>query len=64
MDQDLTFTCAGCGEENEIFIEKDHGSRQELVQDCAVCCRPMVVVARWNAWTEGFELEIRQEDRD
>ena len=61
---DLRFPCATCGEENEVFLEVDHGLRQELVQDCRVCCRPLVIVARWNAFTESFDPEVYQEDRD
>jgi len=60
---DLTYTCACCGETNEIFLEPEYGD-QQLVEDCAVCCRPMVVTARWNDAAGTFDLEVYQEDRD
>ena len=59
---DLTYQCASCGESNELFLERDHGSRQQLVEDCAVCCRPMVITARWNEWSQAFDLTVYQED--
>jgi len=60
---DLTYQCACCGETNEIFLERAAGDRQQLVEDCAVCCRPMVITARWNDLTGAFDLDIYQEDR-
>jgi len=60
---DLPYRCASCGQSNEIFLEREHGELQQLVEDCAVCCRPMVITARWNPWTESFDLEVYQEDQ-
>jgi hypothetical protein len=56
------FLCAFCGEENEIFIDLTGGERQELIQDCRVCCRPNLVKARYNYYTNEYELEVAQED--
>ena len=61
---DHTYQCACCGETNEVFLERAAGARQQLVEDCAVCCRPMVITARWNDELEAFELDVYQEDRD
>jgi hypothetical protein len=60
---DLSYRCASCGETNEIFLERAHGDHQQLVEDCAVCCRPMVITARWNPHAERFDLEVYREDR-
>jgi len=35
--------CPFCGEPEEIFVDLGGGTRQEYVEDCAVCCRPRVV---------------------
>jgi hypothetical protein len=59
-----TFRCACCGEENEVWLDPGSGEVQELVQDCAVCCRPMVITARWNAMAGRYDLDVYQEDRD
>ncbi len=61
---DLTYRCAGCGEENEVFVEPGIAARQQFVEDCVVCCRPMVITANWNPDTETYDLEVYQEDRD
>jgi hypothetical protein len=59
---DLEYRCACCGSTNEIFLERENGPQQELVEDCAVCCRPMVITAQWNEFSEVFDLTVYQED--
>jgi hypothetical protein len=39
----MTFNCAFCGEENEIFADPSAGRRQAFTEDCAVCCRPNLI---------------------
>jgi hypothetical protein len=39
----MTFDCACCGEENEIFADPSAGRRQTFTEDCAVCCRPNLI---------------------
>jgi hypothetical protein len=60
MDQ--IFMCASCGEENDILLDPSEGDKQEMVQDCSVCCRPNVIRARFNDHTNEFDLEIYVED--
>ncbi|MDD8017259.1 MAG: CPXCG motif-containing cysteine-rich protein [Bacteroidota bacterium] len=43
MDSYATFTCAYCGEENEVFVEPEAGNKQTITEDCSVCCRPNVL---------------------
>ena len=38
-------TCPYCGEEIEITLDEDGGSRQDYIEDCSVCCRPIQVLA-------------------
>lgn len=61
---DHEYRCACCGELNEILLERAAGDVQQLVEDCVVCCRPMVITARWNEFTGSFDLDVYQEDRD
>jgi hypothetical protein len=61
---DHAYVCACCGETNEVFLERAVGDQQQLVEDCAVCCRPMVITARWNHLAGCFDLDVYQEDRD
>ena len=35
-----TYTCAFCGEENEVWVDVSGGSHQEFTEDCEICCRP------------------------
>ena len=42
LEDDLLYTCPSCGEENAIGIDQTAGRRQHLVEDCPVCCRPLV----------------------
>lgn len=56
------FLCACCGEENDITIDQLEGDNQEFVQDCSVCCRPNVIIAKFNYHSNEFDLEVYQED--
>ena len=57
MDGNTSFTCAYCGEENDVFIEPEAGVRQVLTEDCSVCCRPNVLRIR----IDGDEIYIETE---
>ena len=35
--------CPYCGETNEITLDPGSGVDQEYVEDCQVCCRPIVL---------------------
>ncbi|HEY7038724.1 MAG TPA: CPXCG motif-containing cysteine-rich protein [Methylomirabilota bacterium] len=39
----MTYDCAFCGEENEVFVDPSGGDRQTFTEDCAVCCRPNLI---------------------
>lgn len=36
-------TCPFCGETGALLIDVSAGRRQQYVEDCWVCCRPMQV---------------------
>ncbi len=42
LETDALYACPSCGEENAIGVDPTAGSRQTLVEDCPVCCRPLV----------------------
>ncbi len=56
------FLCAACGEENEVFLDPQEGNEFELVQDCQICCQPNVIRARYNFYSNEFDLEVYRED--
>ena len=39
----VTYPCAFCGEESELFVDPSAGRRQTFTEDCAVCCRPNLI---------------------
>lgn len=42
LEEETTFTCPYCGEDNSIVIDLSIGG-QELIEDCVVCCSPMEI---------------------
>jgi hypothetical protein len=36
--------CPWCGEPFDLSVDEGGGAHQRYVEDCAVCCRPCVVV--------------------
>jgi hypothetical protein len=40
--EEVSIDCPYCGEEISILIDSSVGS-QEYIEDCQVCCRPMVL---------------------
>ena len=50
--------CPYCGERLETFVTPDGGERQEYVEDCAVCCRPIKFLAVWNHEAGEHEVEV------
>ena len=39
----MTYDCAFCGEENDVFVDPSGGDRQTFTEDCGVCCRPNLI---------------------
>jgi hypothetical protein len=51
--------CAGCGEANETLIDLSAGYEQEYVEDCAVCCRPNLIMVKIDP--SSLVISIRNE---
>ncbi|MCA1734422.1 MAG: CPXCG motif-containing cysteine-rich protein [Acidobacteria bacterium] len=43
MSEFVPVSCPYCGEESDLLVDEDGGSRQSYVQDCPVCCQPWQV---------------------
>ena len=41
--ESVTYSCAFCGEENDILVDPSGGRRQTFTEDCTVCCRPNLI---------------------
>ncbi len=57
----LPYSCPWCGEPNRALADPSGGNRQEMVEDCRVCCRP-IVLAIWQAGEEDWEVQARREE--
>ena len=55
----LFFTCAHCGQVNESAADPSQGSEQVYVEDCQVCCRPLVLRVRLTR--DGAEAQASPE---
>jgi hypothetical protein len=55
------YTCAGCGEWNEITVDESAGSRQRYVEDCQVCCKPNLLSVSWDAHADEFVTDSELE---
>lgn len=54
------FACPWCMTRNTVELEpEDRG--QQIVQDCRICCRPVVLVCRETA-DGGIELDVSREE--
>ncbi|HME93737.1 MAG TPA: CPXCG motif-containing cysteine-rich protein [Methylomirabilota bacterium] len=56
----MSYDCAFCGEENEVFVDPSGGDRQTFTEDCAVCCRPNLITLAVDAEGE-VTIEAVQE---
>jgi hypothetical protein len=56
----VAVACPYCGELNDLVVDKSV-PQQEYIEDCAVCCRPMVVSLRVDE-QETVWLDVRRED--
>jgi len=51
----LSFTCAHCCQVNESTVDPSQGESQSYIEDCQICCRPLVLrirIADGAAWAE------------
>lgn len=48
VDLTARAACPYCGEVVELAIDPGGGMRQEYVEDCEVCCRPLQLTVTWD----------------
>lgn len=56
MLEPLRFVCPYCAQLNETAADPSQGAAQEYVEDCQVCCRPLVLrvgIENGAAWAEA-----------
>ncbi len=61
-------TCPYCGEAIQVEVEESVPGTQRLIEDCWVCCRPIVVIATASGFEEdsggdeGLQVTLLRED--
>jgi len=55
----VTYSCAFCGEENDVLLDPSGGIRQTFTEDCTVCCRPNLITLVFEG--DDVRLEAVQE---
>jgi hypothetical protein len=43
LETDALYSCPSCAEQNAVGIDPTAGRRQRILEDCPVCCRPLVI---------------------
>ncbi|HEY3413456.1 MAG TPA: CPXCG motif-containing cysteine-rich protein [Armatimonadota bacterium] len=56
-----TYTCAFCGEPNELFVDRTASKHQQFTEDCDVCCRPNLITVQIDP-DEVLWIDAEQED--
>ena len=57
----ITISCPYCGESYEVAVDCSAGNSQ-YVEDCQVCCQPILMTLTVNADGELQQFECRQEN--
>lgn len=50
-------SCPHCGEPIDTFPDPGGGESQEYIEDCSVCCRPILFSATFDPETEEFLID-------
>ena len=59
MLEDVTYDCPYCGEQVETTLDLSAGD-QTYVEDCQVCCQPIVFVLQIHG--QEWMLDVKRED--
>ena len=55
----VTYSCAFCGEDNDVLADPSGGRRQTFTEDCTVCCRPNLITLVFEG--DDVRLDVVQE---
>jgi hypothetical protein len=54
-------SCPHCGESSEVALDPGSGDEQEYVEDCQVCCRPILMYVKYGR-DGSAEVEVYASD--
>gem|GEM_PF-459822 len=60
-DDDLVWTCQYCGVQNTVWIDLTVNGKQDIIEECRICCRPNRVIATVDQ-EENVLVEARPSD--
>ena len=60
MIESARVDCPYCGESYDTTVDLSAGD-QTYVEDCAVCCRPLRLRARYDEGVGDFQVEVSAE---
>lgn len=55
------FSCPYCGSENSILVDFTGHTRQKLLHDCEICCRPIVISVKMQG-SEIVDFHVQPEN--
>ena len=61
LETDAVYVCPSCGETNALGIDPTAGRRQRLIEDCPVCCRPLVFTVVVDAEGDAVVEQVERE---
>ena len=59
--EEVRVTCPCCGEQIDLFIDPGI-DKQEYIEDCYACCRPITIRVKVNHGGDLEGIEIRRDD--
>ena len=59
MNEEIAVACPYCGE-SQIIEPEPYDSAMEYVEDCHVCCQPIVFTVRYSR--KGSQVSARREN--
>ncbi len=61
LESDAAYTCPSCFESNFVAVDPSGGARQRFVEDCPVCCRPIVFETRFDRDGDAIVVSAESE---
>ena len=61
-DSEARFACPYCGETNEVLIDPSGGEEQKMIEDCHVCCRPIIVTMTYDPHSGSHTVNAKREN--
>ncbi len=61
LEADAGYTCPSCAEFNYVAVDPSGGRKQRFVEDCPVCCRPLVFDTTIDADGDAMVVNVERE---